>query len=274
MAIESKFHMARVKPVFDQANHAAAIPGGDVLFDWHAFEVPRGGACVRSVSAIINGKDSAVSNNSDKNFSLVFGKSVNGIAPPSLGVSNTQTTKAMWAAARRHIIGYKYISATEMRSADTEFRAYSLLSNSFNRSAMADDESEHGLGNPEPIILEGDPNYSGTTKGYQTIWVAGIAIEGSFDFGTGVELNEADASDLAALGTATLVVDGTDVRDLFCIGDEIVAADNAAIGTIKSMTHDGSDGTIVLESAHTDALADDDEICFKTPIELMLGLEY
>ena len=75
MAIQSKFHMARVKPDFDQANHAAAIPGGDVLFDWHAFEVRRGGACVRSVSAIINGKDSAVSNNSDKNFSLVVGKS-------------------------------------------------------------------------------------------------------------------------------------------------------------------------------------------------------
>ena len=271
MAIQSKFHMARVKPVFDQADHTAAVPGGDVLFDWHAFEIPRGGACVRSITAIINGKDSAATNNSDKNFSLVFGKSVNGIAPPSLGVTNTTTTKAMWAAARRHIIGYKYISATEMRSADAEFRAYSLLSNSFNRSTKTDDESEHGLGNPAPIILEGDPNYSGTTKGYQTIWVAGIAIEGSFDFGTAVALNDSDADNLAALGTATLIVNGTDVRDLFCIGDEIVAADNAAIGTIKSMTHDGTDGTIVLESAHTDALANTDEICFKHPMDLMLG---
>ena len=42
MAIQSKFHMARVKPVFDQADHTAAIEGGDILFDWHAFEIPRG----------------------------------------------------------------------------------------------------------------------------------------------------------------------------------------------------------------------------------------
>ena len=269
------YFTVEVKPLIPASTQDTAVfTAGDLLFDWVGFEIPRGGCAIRSISAIMNGKDSAASNNSQKDWSLVFGKSVNGIAPPSLGVSNTTTSKAMWAAARRHIIGYKFMSSHEMETGDSEFKAFNILSANNNRLGIVDDENDQGIGNPEPIILEGDPNYSGTTKGYQTIWVAGVALQSSFDFGTAVELNETDADNLAALGTATLVVDGTDVRDLFCVGDEIVAADNAAIGTIKSMTHDGTDGTIVLESAHTDALANDDEICFKTPIELMLGLEY
>ena len=48
-------------------------------------------------------------------------------------------------------------------------------------------------------------------------------------------------------------------------------------GKIKTVDYDvtvGSHTTIVLESNVGATLADDDEICFKTPIELMLGLEY
>ena len=52
---------------------------------------------------------------------------------------------------------------------------------------------------------------------------------------------------------------------------ELIAADGALIGIVKSVD---SDVLITLEAAHTAALANDDEICFRGPIQFNFGLEY
>jgi hypothetical protein len=78
---------------------------------------------------------------------------------------------------------------------------------------------------------------------------------------------------LAAGGTATLTINGTDARKVFQEGDVVVAADGAACGTIKTLTHDGTDGTLVLEAAHTAVLANSDELLNKNPIRLELSFE-
>jgi len=278
MAIQSKFHLARFKPAFNGAEHATAYTAGDVLFDWHALEIPRGGCAIRSVTAIVQGTNGAAAN--DKNMSLIFAKSVNGVAPPALPVSNAALAVANAVLIRKHIIGYKFLAATETRSTDAELVGYSILAD-----GMADKDTQitgdfsgsvtTGAGMTagfSPIILEGDPNYSGTTKGYQTIWVAGIAAEGGADFGTAMEID--NGSGYTADATATLNCDGTAGDILFAPGDELVAADGAAIGTVSTISDDGSHTTLVLTSNVAATLADDDEVCFKTPIELMLGLEY
>ena len=95
-------------------------------------------------------------------------------------------------------------------------------------------------------------------------------LSGGLDFNTGVLLNETDSATLAALGTAALDVDGTDPRNVFAVGDVIVAQDGATVGTIKSIP---SDVLINLESAHTDALANNDEFFHQSPIRLIFHFE-
>ena len=268
MAIQSKFHLARFKPAFNGAEHATAYAGGDVLFDWHALEIPRGGCAIRSIAAIVQGTNGAAAN--DKNMSLIFAKSIDGVAPPALPVSNTALAVANAVLIRKHIVGYKFLAATEIRSTNAEFVGYSILADGM--IDKADDDEGHVMGaGVAPIILEGDPNYSGTTKGYQTIWVAGIAAEGGADFGTAMEID--NGSGYTSGATATLNCDGTAGDILFAPGDELVAADGAAIGTVSTISDDGSHTTLVLTSNVAATLTDDDEVCFKTPIELMLGLE-
>ena len=48
---------------------------------------------------------------------------------------------------------------------------------------------------------------------------------------------------------------------------------NIQNGTIKNITHDGTDGTIVLTAAHTDALTNNDELINKNPIRLIFHFE-
>ena len=277
MAIQSKFHLARFKPAFNGAEHAVAYSAGDVLFNWHALEIPRGGCAIRSVTAIVQGTDGGAAN--DKNFSLVFAKSINGVAPPALPVSNAAFASEYSVKVRKHIIGYKFLAATETRSTDNEFRAYSLIADGMIDKDESDfDDSRKMAAGFSPIILEGDPNYSGTTKGYQTIWVAGIAVEGGANFGTGLLIDTDGITDYAASASVTtLNCDGTQGHKVFGPGDELVAADGAVIGTVKTIDYNDtvtSHTTIVLESALPSDLVDNDEICFKSPIELMLGLEY
>jgi hypothetical protein len=127
--------------------------------------------------------------------------------------------------------------------------------------------------------MQGDPNYVGATKGFQSIWVAGFAA-GAIDFGTNVLLDGAVSS--AGAQTLDVSEDG-DADDVFCIGDELLAAASngssvQTIGTVTALTDntitvDAKDinGTTVWSSG---ALADDDEICFRRPLTFKFGFEY
>ena len=262
--IKGKYHLAKVRPNID-ALGATAYAQHDVLFDWHRFEIPRGACAIKSFNMIVTGTNGTAVAGLD--MEIFFATSVNGVAPTPIGSGANADSRVIhsWTACRNNIIGHKILDASAMENSDT----YTLSYNVWDQTAVGDQ-----VQNQIDIVLEGDPSYPGATAGYQSIWIAAVAIEGGEDFGTGVLLNETDAADLAALGTATLIVDGNDVRDIFAIGDEVIMQDGAKLGIIKSMTHDGTDGTIVLESPHTDAIADGDEICFRGPIQFNFGLEY
>jgi len=236
----------------------------DILFDWHAFDIPKGGARLLSITGIVHGTDGVDQNlfgGTTLDIELFFAKDRKGVAPPTLGVNNAVVTGEGWY---NHVIGRAIIDGTA-DSDEGDLIRLNVTSTDLSGGLSA------GFHNA-PLVLQGDDDHGYRKDGYDRIYVAGIA-KGAFDFNTGVILNEADASDLAALGTATLVIDGTDVRNVFAVGDVIVAQDGAAVGTIKSMTHDGTDGTIVLESAHTDALANDDEFFHQSPIRLIFHFE-
>ena len=258
--IKGKYHLAKVRPNIDVTG-ATAYSAHDVLFDWHRFEIPRGACAIKSFNMIVAGTEGAAAAGLD--MEIFFATSVNGVAPTTIAAANVDSrVKATWTACRNNIIGHKILDASAMENSDT----YTLSYNVWDQTAVGDQ-----VQNQIDIVLEGDPSYSGATAGYQSIWIAAVAIEGGEDFGTGVILNETDAATLAAGGTALLDVDGVDPRLVFAPGDELIAADGALIGIVKSVD---SDVLITLEAAHTAALANDDEICFRGPIQFNFGLEY
>ena len=266
--IKGKYHLAKVRPTIDVLPNTA-FDAGDVLFDWYAFEIPRGGCAVKSLNVIVPGTDGACVTGLD--IELLFATSVKGVAPSSLGDPDAAITKIAATACKNNIIGHKYLDASVLENSD-ELGSYNIWTQTSGQSVGYDELN---------MVLEGDPNYTGTTQGYQTIWVAGIAI-GATNFATNCLLDGAILT--GAAGAQTLdVANDADADDIFAVGDELLAAANDGssvqkIGTITSLTADAITidakdifGTTVWSSG---ALADDDEICFRRPLTFNIGLEY
>ena len=266
--IKGGYHLAKVRPTIDVLPNTA-WDAGDVLFDWYAFEIPRGACSVRSINVVRPGTNTTATAGLD--IELLFATSVNGVAPPSLGNPDSAITKIAATACKNHLIGHKYLDGSVLENSDL-LLSYNIWTQTSGQSVGYDQID---------MVIEGDPTYAGTTTGYQTVWVAGIAI-GTDDFGTGVLLDGAIATGDA--GAQTLdVSEDQDADDVFAIGDELLAAASGGgsvqkIGTITALTADtitidAKDifGTTVWSSG---ALADDDEICFRRPLTFNMGFSY
>ena len=242
---------------------STAFTDKDILFDWHAFDVPKGGARLLSITSIIHGTDGSdqLPGGTTLDYELIFAKDRKGVAPPTLGVNNAGVTGEGWY---NHVIGRAVVDSSLQGDEGNLIRLNVVNTDlAYNGGAATYVNA--------PLVLQADAlGTAGYRKdGYDRIYVAGIAL-GGFDFNTGVLLNETDSATLAALGTAALDVDGTDPRNVFAVGDVIVAQDGAAVGTIKSIP---SDVLINLESAHTDALTNNDEFFHQSPIRLIFHFE-
>ena len=235
----------------------------DIMFDWHAFDIPKGGARLLSITSIVHGTNGAdqLPGGTTLDYELIFAKDRKGVAPPTLGVNNAGVTGEGWY---NHVIGRCVVDSSLQGDEGNLIRLNVVNTDlAYNGGAATYVNA--------PLVLQADAlGTVGYNKdGYDRIYVAGIAL-GGFDFNTGVLLNETDSATLAALGTAALDVDGTDPRNVFGVGDVIVAQDGAAVGTIKSIP---SDVLINLESAHTDALTNNDEFFHQSPIRLIFHFE-
>jgi len=264
--MKGKYISVEVKPDMGADGSTTALSTAftdkDILFDWHKFSIPKGASRLLSVTAIVHGTDGAdqLPGGTTLDMELYFAKSFNAVAPVTLGVNNAGVTGEGWY---NNVIGRVVVDSSLQGDEGNLIRL----------NVTSTDLAYNGGGATYvncPLVLEGDEEQvSSSGPGYQDLYVAGIAL-GGFDFNTGVLLNETDSATLAALGTAALDVDGTDPRNVFAVGDVIVAQDGAAVGTIKSIP---SDVLINLESTHTDALANNDEFFHKSPIRLVLAFE-
>jgi len=259
--IKGGYHLARVKPTIDVLGNVA-YDAGDVLFDWYKFEIPRGSCALKTLNVIHPGTNGAARTGTD--IELIFATSVDGIAPPSLGDPDDAITTIAATACKNHIIGHKYLDADVMENSD-EFGSYNIWTNTAGTST-----SHYEIN----TVLEGDPTYAGTTSGYQTIWIAAIAV-GTNDFGTDVALNQAGHQAISTT-PVDLIVTGTDADDVFAVGDELisfVAADGSSpklIGTVTSIP----DADSIVVDAVAEAFNHTTEICFRRPLTFNLGFEY
>ena len=257
--MNGRYHLATIKPEIDKVGNVA-FTADDVLFDWTKFEIPRGGCAIRSLNLIMPGTN-AVAANGAFQMDLYFATSVSGVAPPTLGDTNTAMNVISATAAKPHIIAYHAVLGSEKEDSLDGMVGFNVLGKGAVTSATTQ-------GDTALTILEGDPNYTGATAGYQTIWVAGVA-QGAFDFGTGCDVAGAHSAD-----DLTIVIDNVDADDVFAIGDTIIAfdADGSGETTIGDVTAVAAD--LITVDAAPNIIADDDEICNLNPIVIKLGLEY
>jgi len=214
--IKGGYHLEKVKPnIFQKGN--VAFTADDVLFDWTAFQIPRGAVALRSVGATVSGTN-GVAANGGLDIDLYFATTVDGVAPPSLGNSNDAMTAILASAARPHIVHYQMCDGSTKEDAGDGMVAFNVWGAQDKRYGNWDNILE-GDAN-----FKGDSNYSATVSGYQTIWVAGVA-QGAFDFGTAILLNQAgnQASSAKVAGVVTLTVDGTDANIAVSVGDELIS---------------------------------------------------
>ena len=271
--MKGKFYLASVRPRIDILGN---IPYGahDLLFDWHRFEIPNGGASIKSFNIIDPGKDGAATAGID--FEFFIAKSVNGEAPPSLGTVNSAAngaaTKIAMAGSRNHMVYHKLIDASAMENSDTYTQSYNI----WTQTAVGD-QVQNQL-QPGGVMIGSPDHYRGTTQGYQSLWIAAITL-GAHDYGTGVLLNQAADQPIVVkslTSETTLTVDGTDADDVFSVGDELISfteSDGSSPEKIGIVTEIVSATSIKVD--HVEGpIGDDQEICFRSPLTFNFGLEY
>ena len=248
------FSVTKKMPIIASLQHAA-FSAGEVLVDWTAIEIPKGSACLRSLTMLVRPKGDTTPTDNNLACYIIFSTT----NTQSLGTVGAQVDHRPFPDA----IGLLEITAGH----------YGI--NVFNSTAIATTNNNgDGENASVPIVLTGDPT-SGDNVGYDTIYV-GIVANGSFDFTSINVINDADINST----TPTAIVmarSGMDVREHFAVGDVLHAQDDIVLGTVKSID-DATTGPINLTSATSGAgdattVANGDTIYNLHPITLILGFE-
>ena len=230
------------------------VGAGDLIFDWTAVDVPKGGCMLRSVTAIVNAEDAAYGAGSLTDYHLIFAKSIKGEAPTSMGVTNGAQTGGFDLGG--HHVGSMVIESTA---------ATGTLSNTaFHVVYHSSDNSATGGG--LPLVIDLDPA-SGTNVGYDKLYVCGFQLAARH-YCTAVTVDGAITSDTAT----TITVADMDATKIFSKGDTVYLHDvDTALGTVKSV----SATSIELNAAIAGGtnLDDDDELVNANPIKIKLGFE-
>tara|TARA_R100000995_G_scaffold50413_1_gene24302 strand:- start:214 stop:981 length:768 start_codon:yes stop_codon:yes gene_type:complete len=250
------FSVTKKMPVAASLQHAA-FGAGDVLVDWTAIEIPKGAACLQSLTMLVRPKGDATP--TDNNFAcdIVFSTT----NTQSLGTVNGPVNHAPFP----DMIGLIEITTGH----------YGV--NVFNSTVIAT-TNNNGDGNESgtPIVLTPDPTAGDSPVGFDTIYV-GIVANGAFDFTSINAIAEAGAAGAASTQVITMDGSGMDVREHFAAGDVVhigtsagTPAADSLIGTVASAD---SATQITLTDTSATELVDGDILYNLHPITLVLGFE-
>ncbi len=245
------FYTVEVKPILPvatqiQSNKTDLVFGaGDVLFDWTAFDIPRGAAKLVDIACMMRGAQTT------KEIEFFFAKTYKETAPGSIGTGNATANGTSYY---KNMLGGIVMDNTNFKT-DLDNMTVGTL----GYGASADQHSH--------LVLEGEPN-SGTSAGFDRIYVAATVSGGSgYNFSTGIL---ADGAYSSGAGT-DITVKTVGAPTFFDIGDVIMIHDSdTAIGTIRDILDNTS---ILLEANNGVAIADEDEIILQSPITLRLCFE-
>ena len=234
--------------------------GADIVFGWTPIEIPTGACSIKMITLVVTGTNGAAGNTNDLN--LYFARSINGVAPTTFGTEHGAAAAATTVGFRKNIIGYARVDFSTTDDADY-LVSYNVLG---SRTAATADNTPLS-GEMYNVVLQGDPMYS-STKGYQTIWVAGGGA-GTFDFGTDVDL-DMSGHQAASVAPVQITVSGTDPRIVFSPGDKIIGHTGGPTMEVVSVDSD----VLMTVKDVSEQIDNAEQLMFRNPIKMMIGLEY
>ena len=221
----------------------------DLLFEWQALQIPKGACTLQNIVVYMLGEDGGVQ--ADRDLYFMFAKTVDGVAPGTLGEENSAMTACFELPL--HLIGACKLEATGGGAGHLLGPAFGNVMHTGIGGAQGPDT---------PIVLQGEPD-SGQNVGYDAIYVA-CFTGGALDFSTGIESTGA----ISAGASATIAVDEVDARKCFQKGDAVYIHDvDTKAGTVLSV----AEGSIVLDAVTAAAVANNDEIINGSPIKVTFG---
>ena len=245
-------------PALDQ--HSGDFAAGTILFNWTEFEIPKGGARLIGITAIVRGKDGADQGNDD--ISLVFAKSIDNVAPTNLGSVRSTVSSGGWtnnAIGHFHLDGDSETTLGKLVVAEV----YTSATSTFTNAGM---------------VMEGEPK-SGSSVGYDKLYVAGLvrSVDGtSINFSTSVLARGGTTADGVAVEVPTDKGsdDDPDADLVFAPGDVIHTLANQPVGTVKSISaFDTDHQDLVFEDPIGPTISDNSELYIINPIKLILNFE-
>ena len=246
----SKYFAATVKPTIAASIQAlGAYSQADVLFDWHAFDIPKGAARLVGVTALVRQTNGTGSNLLP--FHLYYAKTIDGVAPSSLG---TVHATASGTGYYNNIIGKNNI--------ETKDFADDYLDVGIHVAALAAGGAE---ADRPSMVFQGEPE-TGTNVGFDKLYVAGLCgNSGVFDFASTVQCDG-----IQATSQAVLTVKTTSALNNFAVGDVLHDEDDRLMGTVKSMD---SATQMTMTSNLENATVNNKDLYCISPITLILSFE-
>tara|TARA_R110001606_G_scaffold225774_1_gene373868 strand:- start:312 stop:1106 length:795 start_codon:yes stop_codon:yes gene_type:complete len=243
-------------------NNGGDVDAGDIVFDWTAVDVPKGSCLLRSVGAYVNGEDGVGQGGSVTDYELIFAKSVDGVAPPTIGVINNAQTGC--GALRSHFVGGIRLEGDVAKGTLSKTTFGSI----FNSGPAGGADTNVGVG----FVIDLEPS-SGANVGYDTLYVAGFQ-SAARNYGTGVLLDQAGDADYDASADlqTSYIVDGVDATKIFSVGDQVYVADldTPIPGTLTKVE------PLLLTFSEVNSTVDisnNDELLNANPIRIRLGFE-
>ena len=255
-----KYFAVEVKPVIDVAALAAGnITDAEVLFDWAAFDVPKGACKLIGITARYTGKNGVDYTPTD--IELFWAKSIKTEAPGTLGDDGAAVDTFGWFP---NIIGKTFMDSSN-GSNDGDLVMGNIIAAGAPGGGTLGQSNANNLPMNNQLVLQGEPE-SGTNVGYDKLYVAGIA-KGTHNWG---------ASTMTVNGTMVTTSTTLTVADLSPVlsgvgpGDVLRDEDNNLFGTVKSVD---SATQITMEANLSSASADDKLVYNTTPVTLILSFE-
>ena len=206
----TRYFNITVKPEVTASKQAlGAFADNDVLFDWTAFDIPKGAS--RLISATIVAKTADGTTNSQA-INLYFAKSIDNVAPSSIG---TIHAGAAGTGYFNNILGF-----IQSEETDGSYPSLGYVSvSNFNNNRMG----------PLPMVLTGEPD-SGTNVGFDKLYLAATSVDGTPTFASTVQCDGIQATTQNILTVKTI-----NAQRVFAAGDVLHDEDDRLLGTVKSV---------------------------------------
>ena len=244
-----KYFQVEVKPTINASiQKLGAFADGDALFDWTAFDLPRGANRLIDVRAISRGADGVANSFA---MAIHFAKTLNNTQPATIGTLHAAPQVGEYF---NHSIGH--LSSEEL---DTLTGAGGSIAGLNHHIFINNRQSSHEL------VLQGEPD-SGENVGFDKFYMAGVNIDGDPTFASTVQVGTSDTSTSSPI----ITVKTTQATKLFAVGDVVVDEDNQLMGTIKSVD---STTQITLEENCANVSAINKDLYVLNPIKFILSFE-